>query len=129
MFLRSRHQEVIEALEQMPIVALLGPRQVGKTTLSLAVLPALQKSAIYLDLELEADIRKLDDPAYFLSQFNGHLVVIDEVQRKPDLFIVLRSIVDQRKRKGYTIAQILEYVGTFSWTANCAERFGKKSRN
>ena len=59
MFLRSRHQEVIEALEQMPIVALLGPRQVGKTTLSLAVLTALQKSAIYLDLELEADIRYL----------------------------------------------------------------------
>lgn len=100
MFLRSRHQEVIEALEQMPIVALLGPRQVGKTTLSLAVLPALQKSAIYLDLELEADMRKLADPAYFLAQFNGHLVVIDEVQRKPDLFVVLRSIVDQRKRRG-----------------------------
>ena len=100
MFLRSRHQDVIEALEQMPIVALLGPRQVGKTTLSLAVLPALQKSAIYLDLELEADIRKLADPAYFLAQFNGQLVVIDEVQRMPDLFLVLRSIVDQRKRRG-----------------------------
>jgi len=100
MFLRSRHQEVIEALDQMPIVALLGPRQVGKTTLSLAVLPALKKSAIYLDLELESDLRKLDDAAYFLAQFNGQLVVIDEVQRKPDLFFVLRSIVDQRKRDG-----------------------------
>lgn len=100
MFLRSKHQEVLSALEHMPIVALLGPRQVGKTTLSLAVLPALQKSAIYLDLELESDLRKLDDAAYFLSQFKDKLVVIDEVQRKPDLFVTLRSLVDQRKRMG-----------------------------
>jgi predicted AAA+ superfamily ATPase len=100
MFFRSKHQDVLSALEHMPIVALLGPRQVGKTTLSLAVLPALKKAAIYLDLELEADLRKLDDAAYFLAQFKDKLVVIDEVQRKPDLFTTLRSMVDQRKQSG-----------------------------
>jgi uncharacterized protein len=97
---RGQHQYLLEALDQMPIVALLGPRQVGKTTLSLAILPTLQKSAIYLDLEMEADQRKLLDPGYFLSQFRGQLVVIDEIQRMPNLFLVLRSIVDERKRDG-----------------------------
>lgn len=100
MFFRSKHQDVLSALEHMPIVAMLGPRQVGKTTLSLAVLPALKKAAIYLDLELEADLRKLDDAAYFLGQFKDKLVVIDEVQRKPDLFTTLRSMVDQRRQLG-----------------------------
>jgi predicted AAA+ superfamily ATPase len=100
MIYRNQQQELITALDQMPIVALLGPRQVGKTTLSLAILPTLQKSAIYLDLEKEADQRKLADPSYFLGQFNGQLVVLDEVQRMPDLFLVLRSIVDERRREG-----------------------------
>lgn len=91
----------------MPVVALLGPRQVGKTTLALEIGSALGKPATYLDLELDSDFNKLTDPESYLSRFSGELLIIDEVQRKPDLFRILRSLVDIRRREGERTGQFL----------------------
>lgn len=85
----------------MPVVVILGPRQVGKTTLALEFAkPLLDKPVHYLDLELDSDLAKLDDAESYLRRFENQLLVIDEVQRKPDLFRVIRGLVDIRKRAG-----------------------------
>jgi len=85
---------VSERLRQFPAVALLGPRQVGKTTLARRFLP--DKEYDYLDLENPMDRARLDDaPAYLASRHN-RLVIIDEVQRMPGLFQVLRGVIDER---------------------------------
>lgn len=84
----------------MPVVALIGPRQVGKTTLAIQVSKEFKKPVSYIDLESDADFNKLTDAEAYLKRFSEHLLIIDEVQRKPDLFRILRGIVDERKRKG-----------------------------
>lgn len=89
---------VEELLEQFPAVALLGPRQVGKTTLALAI--AERTGAVYLDLEHPADLAKLADPADYLARHADKLVILDEIHRVPELFAVLRSLIDERKRRG-----------------------------
>ena len=86
-------------LGQFPVVVLIGPRQVGKTTLAKAYLEG-HPSAVYLDLELPSDLAKLQEPELYLSSLEQSLVVIDEVQRRPELFPVLRSLVDQARRPG-----------------------------
>ena len=92
----------------MPVVALLGPRQVGKTTLALEIAgKRLEKKWAYLDLELESDLSKLTDAESYLKGFEGRLLIIDEVQRRPELFPLLRGLVDARKRKGEKTAQFL----------------------
>lgn len=101
MLSRLLEQRVIQALEAMPVVAVLGPRQVGKTTLALHLAKQLtQKPSTYLDLELDTDLAKLREPELYLRGFSNHLLIIDEVQRKPDLFPLLRALVDIRKRAG-----------------------------
>ena len=94
------------ALDNFPVVALLGPRQVGKTTLAHA-LESPHKTASYLDLELESDLARLDDAEAYLRRYDNQLLIIDEVQRKPDLFTTLRSLVDMRKRNGERSAHFL----------------------
>lgn len=84
----------------MPVVALIGSRQVGKTTLAMEVSKDIGKQVSYIDLESDADFNKLTDAEAYLKRFSGHLLIIDEVQRKPDLFRILRGIVDERKRTG-----------------------------
>jgi len=86
------------ALTEAPAVALLGPRQVGKTTLALEV--AESRPAIYLDLESEADRAKLAEPELYLSQHADKLVILDEVQRTPQLFQSLRGLIDAGRRRG-----------------------------
>ncbi len=86
------------ALAEVPVVALLGPRQVGKTTLALNV--AGTRPAIYLDLESEADRAKLSEPELYLSQHEDELVILDEIQRAPQLFRSLRGLIDAGKRRG-----------------------------
>lgn len=84
---RTLESKLIQGLKSMPVVVILGPRQVGKTTLALEFAkPLLDKPVHYLDLELDSDLAKLDDPESYLRQFENQLLVIDEVQRKPDLF-------------------------------------------
>lgn len=107
MITRNLKDRLVNALENVPVVALLGPRQVGKTTLALWIAELLNKKSAYLDLELDTDLNKLDDPESYLRRFENQLLIIDEVQRKPDLFRVLRGLIDIRKRNGERAGQFL----------------------
>jgi hypothetical protein len=97
---RRIEQAVKDRLQHMPGVVLLGPRQVGKTTLARAIAQERGDKAIYLDLENEADRALLADPGPWLETQFGRLVVIDEVQRAPDLFSTLRGVIDDRRWAG-----------------------------
>ncbi|HVK54451.1 MAG TPA: ATP-binding protein [Burkholderiales bacterium] len=90
---------VQERLTQFPAVALLGARQVGKTTLAKSIV-ATSSNAVYLDLERPSDAAKLAEPELFLQRLQDRLVVLDEIQRVPKLFPVLRSIIDLAPRPG-----------------------------
>ena len=94
--------QIQQLLVQFRVVVLTGPRQVGKTTLARHFVDV--QTANYFDLKLPADRRRLDQPFDALSNLTG-LVVIDEVQRAPDLFPVLRALVDRSDRKGHSIRQ------------------------
>lgn len=98
-------QLVRDRLEQFPAVALLGPRQVGKTTL--AELIAEGRPSVYLDLEAAADREKLADPALYLSSHEDKLVILDEVQRLPELFQTLRGLIDQGRRRNVRAGRFL----------------------
>jgi len=101
-------KELVNALQNMPAVALLGPRQVGKTTLALEISKTnINKPVSYLDLELDTDLAKLDDAEGYLRTFQNQLLIIDEVQLKPNLFKILRGLIDIRKREGEEAAQFL----------------------
>jgi uncharacterized protein len=89
---------VAGALTETPVVALLGARQVGKTTLAREV--AEGRESVYLDLESEKDRAKLSDPELYLSGHEDKLVVLDEIQRTPEMFRVLRGLVDAGRRRG-----------------------------
>ncbi len=91
--------ELQERLSFYPGVVLLGARQVGKSTLAQAV-AAQTSGAVFLDLELPADRAKLDNPAAFFAAHRERLVVIDEVQTMPDLFVQLRPEIDADRRPG-----------------------------
>ncbi|WP_135257481.1 ATP-binding protein [Thermus caldilimi] len=94
-----RLQPVLEErLGQVPVVVLTGARQVGKTTLALAVGDRL--GALYLDLESERDRGKLAAPELYLEDHLDRLVILDEVHRMPELFPVLRGLVDRARRAG-----------------------------
>ncbi len=86
------------ALNRQAAVALIGPRQVGKTTLAHAI--AEQTEALYLDLEARADQARLADPALFLAEYEDRLVVLDEIHRAPELFQELRGLIDRGRRLG-----------------------------
>ncbi|MBI4791512.1 MAG: ATP-binding protein [Deltaproteobacteria bacterium] len=102
---RRKQQYIQDLLGQFPAVAILGPRQAGKTTL--AGMIAETRSALYLDLESPADRNKLIDPELYLAGHRDKLVIIDEVQRLPALFEVLRSLIDQGRRAGRGAGQFL----------------------
>ncbi len=85
-------------LAQYPAVALLGPRQAGKTTVALDI--ANQPGSVYLDLESEQDRAKLASPELYLAERTDRLVVLDEVHRAPGLFPVLRGLIDKARRAG-----------------------------
>ena len=94
-----------QLLGEFPAVAILGPRQVGKTTLALELVA--QGDASYLDLESPSDVAKLADPAAYFDVHRDRLAVLDEVQRLPDLFATLRGVIDQRRRAGRRSGQFL----------------------
>lgn len=99
MYDRLASSRVDRALARSPAVAILGPRQVGKSTLARAAAAARPDSA-YLDLETAADLAKLTDPARFLAARRDRLVVLDEVQNVPGLFSELRAEIDADRRPG-----------------------------
>ena len=96
---RQIQPRVSSLLEQFPAVAILGPRQVGKTTLAMTLAEALRQEALYLDLELPSDRAKLTEPELYLKQHENRLVILDEIHRVPGIFQTLRSLIDQRRRK------------------------------
>ncbi|MBN1985786.1 MAG: ATP-binding protein [Prolixibacteraceae bacterium] len=93
-------KEINESLAYFPVVSIIGPRQVGKTTLAKQIIAEIQIPSIYLDLERTSDIFKLDNSELFLSQNKDKLIVIDEVQLKKDLYPLLRSHVDETNKPG-----------------------------
>lgn len=94
-----------DAIVHTPAVALLGPRQVGKTTLALEVGRGFD--ALYLDLESEQDRAKLAQPELYLADHQDQLVILDEVHRAPGLFPVLRGLIDRARRAGRNSGQYL----------------------
>jgi predicted AAA+ superfamily ATPase len=104
--LRRYHQSRLEtALENQAGVVLLGPRQVGKTTLGQDI--AENRGAVYLDMERRADRQVLEEPDLYLDEQMGRLVIIDEVQLMPGLFGSLRGQIDRRRRQGHRTGQFL----------------------
>lgn len=99
MIKRIIQKEVEESLTTFPVVGILGPRQVGKTTLAKVIQKKI-RSSLYLDLELPSDYNKLSEPELFLSGEKNKLIIIDEIQQKPELFSVIRALVDQDRKKG-----------------------------
>ena len=98
MIARAAYAKVLKALDQQAAVALIGPRQVGKTTLALDI--AENRDSVYLDLESLRDRDKLKNPELFLEQNENRLVILDEIHRMPELFQTLRGVIDQGRRKG-----------------------------
>jgi len=105
MIRRRTEQAVNEALQRQAAVALLGPRQVGKTTLALEL--ADRMPSVYLDLEAPGDRAKLADAALYLSAHEDKLVILDEIHRAPDLFQTLRGLIDQGRRRGRKAGRFL----------------------
>ncbi|AOO81357.1 ATP-binding protein [Bosea vaviloviae] len=105
MIARRIFPELVELIDSYPAVALLGPRQVGKTTLAHAI--ADQRPSNYLDLESEADRAKLSEPELYFAQHDEKLVILDEVHRLPDLFQNLRGIIDRSRRAGRRTGRFL----------------------
>ncbi len=107
MIKRHIQDEIFQLLTEFSAVAILGPRQIGKTTLALELTGHLASEAIYLDLESPSDLSKLDEPEQFFELHTGKLVILDEIQRVPELFSILRGVIDRNRRKGYNTGQFL----------------------
>ena len=100
MIRRDLISHISTLLQEFPAVALLGPRQVGKTTLVRELMGDSSRKALYFDLEDDADISRLKDPGFIFNQYADHCIILDEVQRMPDLFTQLRPAIDKDRRPG-----------------------------
>lgn len=96
---RALERDLATSLGESPVVAVLGPRQCGKSTL-IRHLAEKRKNSVFLDLERPSDLAKLADPEFYLSRLRGRLVCIDEIQSRPDLFPVLRALCDENRKAG-----------------------------
>jgi len=104
---RQAEVEIREQLRHYPAVALLGPRQVGKSTLAKRIAASWEPEPVYLDLERPSDLKKLSDPEVYFEANAGRLVILDEVQRAPELFAVLRGVIDRGRDAGRGTGQFL----------------------
>lgn len=99
MMIQRKIRESIEnTLNRQPAAAIIGARQVGKTTIALDI--AESRESLYLDLESYEDRAKLQDPILFFNQYEDSLIILDEIHRMPELFQTLRGVIDQGRRKG-----------------------------
>lgn len=111
MIQRNLESKIQAALKRSPSVVLLGPRQVGKTTLAHSI--AGNRPSVYLDLEDPLDLVKVKDISSFHTANQGKLIILDEVQRLPEVFAPLRGIIDKERRRGNKVGQFL-FLGSAS---------------
>ena len=102
---RNAQPDLLAALAVQPAVAIIGPRQCGKTTLALEV--AGQREAVYLDLEDPDDRNRLAEPVLYLDSVDDRLVILDEIHRTPELFQTLRGVIDEGRRRGKGVGRFL----------------------
>lgn len=105
MIRRHIREQLVESIKHNPAVGLLGPRQVGKTTLALEIAEA--RPSLYLDLESPSHRAKLADPEHYLAEHENELVILDEVHRAPEIFQILRGLIDRGRRRGKPGGQFL----------------------
>ncbi|MEL7118919.1 MAG: ATP-binding protein [Bacteroidota bacterium] len=97
MITRHIENKILEDLTFFPVVGIVGPRQVGKTTLAKSIRNKIDKETLLLDLELDSDLTKLEDAETYLKMHQDKCVIIDEIQRLPRLFPLLRALVDIKR--------------------------------
>lgn len=97
MILRNITKSIEETLAYFPVIGIVGPRQVGKTTLAKYLIKKINKETLYLDIENPKDQSKLTDPVLFFERNQEKCIILDEIQRMPELFPILRSMVDINK--------------------------------
>ncbi|MFM7155994.1 MAG: AAA family ATPase, partial [Bacteroidota bacterium] len=97
---RNAESKVEDLISRFPAVAIVGPRQVGKTSLARRLANRMMPGALYLDMENPADLNKLQEPGLYLGGLQDRTVILDEVQRIPHLFPVLRGLIDQHRVPG-----------------------------
>jgi hypothetical protein len=97
---RKISSSLVRYLANFPCVALIGPRQVGKTTAAKMLQPQLDQETIYLDLESDEDLQKLTHAEQYFNERQDKLIIIDEIQRNPQLFPLLRSVIDRKRTNG-----------------------------
>ncbi len=105
MIKRKAYKKIKQALARQSAVAIIGSRQVGKTTLALEIGKEFQ--SIYLDLESRTDRLKLENPILYLNNYKDNLIIFDEIHRLPELFQELRGVIDNRRRDGNRYGQFL----------------------
>jgi hypothetical protein len=97
-FYRKVSSQILDDLSFFPAVGIIGPRQVGKTTLAKTLQEQIPRESIYLDLELDSDRIRLEDAESYLKLHEDKCVIIDEIQRMPELFALLRALIDRNRR-------------------------------
>lgn len=100
MIKRNAENILNELIRKFPAVGLIGPRQSGKTTLAGIIMKNSFKESVYLDLENPDDILKLQNPVIFLENNSDRLIILDEIQNMPELFPVIRSLIDKKRIAG-----------------------------
>jgi predicted AAA+ superfamily ATPase len=107
MIIRQAQAEIARLLEEFPAVGVIGPRQVGKTTLAEEIAASINPVPIYLDLERPSEAARLNEPEEYFELHKGKLIILDEIQRVPELFEILRGVIDRRRREGLRTGQFL----------------------
>jgi len=97
---RTIEGSVIESINNFPVTAVIGPRQCGKSTLVKYITSHIESDVLFLDLERPSDLQKLENAEWFLSSQKEKLICIDEIQRKPELFPLIRTLVDEWNKPG-----------------------------
>ena len=100
MIKRFIENKVEKSLKYFPVIAIIGPRQVGKTTLAKSIAKLIDKESVYIDLENPRDLAKIQDPVLYFEANQNKCIILDEIQRSPELFPVLRSMIDLNRVAG-----------------------------